>query len=222
MPFEDKAGNNLTPNGGGQYDNPRWSAKYNTATTDNQRVVAGFHTDFNIYKWIRVDYNLGNNVSTVDRREITEISSRAAQGLGSLVTDNYSFKEIESNLLLTFTPTISKDLTFRGILGHNYNQRTSTRQTVTGNQFIVRGLHTLSNTAQQIFNQDLYERRRLIGVFGEVSLGYKNYAFIDVTGRNDWSSTLPIDSRSYFYPSVSGSFVFTDALEIKQPCFNLW
>ena len=217
LPYEDKQGNNLIPNGGGQYDNPRWSAKYNTVTTDNQRIVAGFHTDFNIYKWIRLDYNLGNNVSNVDRREVTEISSRAAQGLGSLVTDNYSAKEIESNLLFTFTPKISNDFTFRGILGNNYNQRTQTRQTVTGNQFIVRGLHTLSNTAQQIFNQDLFERRRLIGVFGEASLGYKNYAFVDVTGRNDWSSTLPVNSRSYFYPSVSGSFVFTDALKLNSP-----
>lgn len=124
LPYEDKDKNNLIPNGGGQYDNPRWSAKYNTATTHNERLVAGFHTDFNIYKWIRVDYNLGNNVSTVDRREVTEISSRAAQGLGSLVTDNYSAKEIESNLILTFTPSISKDLMLRAILGQNYNQRT--------------------------------------------------------------------------------------------------
>ena len=56
-----------------------------------------------------------------------------------------------------------------------------------------------------------------MGVYGDASLGYKNYAFIDVTGRNDWSSTLPVDNRSYFYPSVSGSFVFTDALKMNSP-----
>lgn len=217
LPYQDKEGNNLIPNGGGQYDNPRWSARYNTSTTNNERIIAGFHADFNITKWIRADYNLGNNVSTVERREVTEISSRAAQGLGSLLADDYSAKEIESNFILTFTPKINDNFTFRGILGHNFNQRTETRKTVTGNQYIVRGLHTLSNTSQQIFNADLFERRRLIGVYGEASLGYKNYAFIDVTGRNDWSSTLPVNSRSYFYPSVSGSFVFTDALKMNSP-----
>ena len=100
MPYQDKDGNNLIPNGGGQYDNPHWSAQYNTATTNNERIVAGFHADFNMNKWIRVDYNLGNNVNTVSRREVTEISSRAAQGLGSLVTDDYRIEEIESNLIL--------------------------------------------------------------------------------------------------------------------------
>ena len=221
LPYQDKDGNNLIPNGGGQFDNPRWSAQYNTSTTNNERIVAGFHADFNINSWIKVDYNLGNNATTVSRREVTEISSRGAQGLGSLVSDDYTAKEIESNLILTFTPKISNDFTFRGILGHNFNQRTETRKTVTGNQYIVRGLHTLSNTSQQIFNADLFERRRLIGVYGEASLGYKNYAFIDVTGRNDWSSTLPVNSRSYFYPSVSGSFIFSDAFKLNSTVLTL-
>jgi TonB-linked SusC/RagA family outer membrane protein len=226
LPYQDKDGNTITPNGGGQFDNPRWSAQYNVATTNTERIIAGVHADFNINNWIRVDYNIGNNVNTVNRREVTEISSRAAQGLGSLVLDNYRIQEIESTLLLTFTPKISNDLTFRGVIGHNYNQRTQTRQAATGNQFIVRGIHTLSNTVQQIFGTvvngipilgDYYERRRLIGIFGDAALSYKNYAFVEITGRNDWSSTLPITSRSYFYPSVSGSLIFTDALKLNSP-----
>src|SRR5205807_3348399 len=80
LPYEDKQGRNLTPNGGGQFDNPRWSAKYNTAKTDEERVIAGMHADFNVTKWARVDYALGNNVNTLNRREVTEISSRAAEG----------------------------------------------------------------------------------------------------------------------------------------------
>lgn len=221
LPYQDKAGNNLIPNGGGQYDNPRWSARYNTATTQDERFVGGFHADFNLSHWIKVDYNIGDNINTVSRREVTEISSRAAQGLGSLITDDYRIEEIESNLTLTFSPKISNDFIFKGIIGHNWNQRTETRKQVTGNQYIVRGLHTLANTAQQIFNLDLFQRRRLLGVYGDASLSYKNYAFIDVTGRNDWSSTLPVNSRSYFYPSVSGSFVFTDALKLNSPVLTL-
>ncbi|CAN5215440.1 SusC/RagA family TonB-linked outer membrane protein [soil metagenome] len=216
LPFEDKQGNNLIPNGGGQFDNPRWSAKYNKVLSEEERMVAGMHADFNINSWIKIDYNIGSNVSTIDRREITEISSRAAEGLGSLVLDHFRLQEIESNLLLTFTPRISNDFNLRIVAGHNYNQRISNRQANTGNKFITRGIYSLSNTSQQVFNFDLFEKRRLIGVFGEASLGYKNYAFIDVTGRNDWSSTLPVSSRSYFYPSISGSFVFTDAFKLQS------
>jgi outer membrane receptor protein involved in Fe transport len=217
LPFEDKLGNNLIPNGGGQFDNPHWSDKYNVATTKSERIIAGAHLDFNIKPWMRVDYNLGTNVGTIGRREVVEISSRGAQGLGSLTTDDYQTQEIESNLLLTLTPKIlPNDFSFKAVVGHNYNQQTQTRQTNIGNQYIVRGIHTLPNTAQQIFNADLFFRRRLIGVFGDVAVGYKNYAFIDVTGRNDWSSTLPVENRSYFYPSVSGSLVFTDALKLNS------
>ncbi|MEO6733446.1 MAG: SusC/RagA family TonB-linked outer membrane protein [Ferruginibacter sp.] len=227
LPYQDKAGNNLTWNGGGQFDNPNWSARNNVTTSYEERIIAGIHADFNINKWIRVDYNLGNNVSALNRREITEISSRAAEGLGRIVLENYRKQEIESNLLITFSPTIHKDFGVKLVAGNNINQRTTTRQIATGNKFITRGIYTLGNTSQQIFGPivngvpnpefgDQYIRQRLTGVFGDLTLSYKNFAFVEVTGRNDWSSTLPKANRSYFYPSVSGSLIVTDALQVKS------
>ena len=88
LPFEDQNGLPLQPNVTG-YDNPRWSAKYNTINTNEERMVGGAHFDFTIKKWIRVDYTVGTNVARIDRREVTEIGSRAASGLGRLVLDNY-------------------------------------------------------------------------------------------------------------------------------------
>ena len=107
-------------------------------------------------------------------------------------------------------------LHLKRLLGNNLNQRTITNTTQTGNQFITKGIHNLSNTSQQSFTNDFYSRQRIIGVFGDVTLGYKNYAFLNATLRNDWSSTLPVENRRYLYPSVSGSFVFTDALGIQS------
>lgn len=212
LPYE----KNITPNGGAQFDNPRWSAEHNVATTYDERYVAGVHFDFNIRPWFRVDYQIGTNINTLNRREITDIGSRAAEGTGRIVLDNVRNQEIESNLLFTLTPTIGEDFSLKVVLGDNFNQRTFTRQTNTGSKFITPGIFTLLNTSQQTFNTDYYERRRIMGVFADVVLGYKNYAFINVTGRNDWSSTLPVESRSYFYPSVSGSLVFTDALHMNS------
>ncbi len=215
LPFEDQNGLPLQPNVTG-YDNPRWSAKYNTITTNEERLVAGVHFDFTIYKWIRFDYTAGSNVARIDRREITEIGSRAASGLGRLVLDNYRKQELESNFLVTMTPNIHKDISLKVLVGNNINQRTITDATQTGNQFITKGVYTLSNTSQQQFTNDFYSRQRIIGVFGDVTLGYKNYAFLNGTLRNDWSSTLPVENRSYLYPSVSGSLIVTDALKIKS------
>jgi len=216
LPYQDKEGNNLTPLGAGQFDNPLWSAYNNTATTNETRLVASTHLDYKINEWWQLDLNGGTNVSFLNRREVYEISSRAAQGLGSLTLDERRHSEIEATFLSTFTPKISDDFTLKGIVGFNYNQRTVNREGQTGNRFIERGTYNLINTEQSIFDNDYYSRRRLMGLFGDVTLGYKDYAFLTVTGRNDWSSTLPYESRSYFYPSISGSFVFTDAFNIKN------
>ena len=109
LPFEDENGLSLTPNGGNQFDNPRWSSKYNVARTFEERFIAGIHFDYNINNWIRLDYSLGSNVSSLNRREITEVGSRAAQGLGRLILDNYRKQEIESNFLVTLTPDINEN-----------------------------------------------------------------------------------------------------------------
>jgi len=216
LPYQDKEGNNLTPLGAGQFDNPLWSAYNNTATTNETRLVASMHLDYKINDWWQLDLNGGTNVSFLNRREIYEISSRAAQGLGSLKLDERRHQEIEATFLSSFTPKISDDFSLKGIIGFNYNQRTINREGQTGNRFIVRGTYTLLNTEQAIFDDDYYSRRRLMGLFGDVTLGYKDYAFLNVTGRTDWSSTLPSSNRNYFYPSVSGSFVFTDAFKIND------
>lgn len=215
LPFEDPDGLPLQPNVTG-YDHPLWSAKYNRIKTNEERIVAGVHADFNINKWIRVDYNFGSNVSTIDRREITEIGSRAASGLGRIVLDLYSKQELESTLLFTYTSDIGQDFNLKAIIGNNVNQRTITDALQTGNQFITKGIYTLTNTSQQQFTSDFYSRQRLIGIFADVTLSYKNFAYLNATVRNDWSSTLPVENRRYIYPSVSGSFIFTDALKIQS------
>lgn len=219
VPFEDKNGNSISWVGD-QADNPKWAAKYNRQTTYNERMVAGVHADFNINKWARVDYNVGTNLLNLDRTEIQEVSSRNTKG--HLLKEQYRNQVIESTLLLALTPDISEDFSIKATFGTSYFQSTTNDLVGTGGYradntgYIVRGLYTLSNfidAERDIDNS--YSRRRLFGVFGDLTLGYKNFAFVTVTGRNDISSTLPAAHRSYFYPSISGSFVFSDAFKIQ-------
>lgn len=222
LPYEDKNGNSISWVGS-QADHPFWAAKYNKQNTIDERIVAGVHLDYNITKWARIDYNIGSNVAYLNRREITEVSSRAT--LGRLALDNYRKGELESTLLLSLTPNLGEDFSVKGTLGTSYNQRTTTRELGRGGYeddgatggYIVRGLYTLDNFKNtDRYISDVYSRRRLLGVFGDLTLGYKNFAYVTFTGRNDISSTLPSNNRSYFYPSVSGSLVFSDALKIQS------
>lgn len=216
LPWETPDGGNLNWLGGGQFDHPLWSAKHNYATTTENRVLTSFSADYSILDWWKVDYTLGANLSFLDRNEIYEISSRAYEGLGALVTDGRDHRELESTLKTTFTPQITTDISFTGVLGFNYNQRVTDRLTNEGRRFITPGIYTLANTAQQTFVADDLYKRRIMGVFADATFGFRDYWFVTLSGRNDWSSTLPVESRSYFYPGVSSSFVFSDAFNINS------
>ncbi len=220
LPSETKTGNSLSWLGP-QFDHPFWAAKYNTATSFDERTVANVHFDYKFNNWLQADYNIGSNLATVNREEVLEVSSRGISQ-GTFVLDKFRSQEIESTFLLAITPKTGEDFNIKTTLGTSFNQRTGNRNFASGGRrvggggFIVRGLHTIQNFLPiDKTNSETFSRRRLLGVFGDLTVGYKNFAFVTVTGRNDISSTLPASNRSYFYPSISGSFIFTDALKIK-------
>ncbi|RYF45021.1 MAG: TonB-dependent receptor, partial [Chitinophagaceae bacterium] len=78
----------------------------------------------------------------------------------------------------------------------------------------------LNNTRRQTFANDARTKRRLVGIFGDASLGYRNFAFLTMTGRTDLTSTLPYDNAQYFYPGITGSLVWSDAFKLKSNWFD--
>lgn len=198
--------------GRGQADNPLWS--YENAGFESQvnRIIASVNLGYDIYDWLNVAYKIGINSYNQKNKDFIRPGSTGAGGLGRVTEDNISFEEIESNFLVTFTRDFSDDFSFRGILGHNINQRIQDWQAVQGTQYVVFDIDDLDNTNNVIPFGGEYSRRRLMGVFADLNFGYKNWAFLTLTGRNDWSSTLPKGANSFFYPAVTGSVVITDAL----------
>lgn len=220
IPYQTPTGLPISTNNS-QYDNPLWDFYHNTVSTNVDRTMGNFGTEYKIFNWLTASYQLGINIYDLSRKEIIDIGSRAAGGLGDILTDQYRTSEFESNFLLTAQKDLfDEDFSVKLILGHNLNDRNSTRRSADGAAISVPGIYSLTNTKTQTILLDEITQRRLVGVFGDLTLGYKNYLFLNVSGRNDWSSTLPLISRSYFYPAVSGSFIFTDALDIKNEIFN--
>jgi TonB-linked SusC/RagA family outer membrane protein len=213
LPYQDAAGRPLIPNGGSQFDNPHWAAYNNLANSVDQRVIAGGKIKVDISKNLVFNYNLGNNAYTLHRTERTQEFSRAANGLGRIIDHKYNIEELESVATLSYNTNLTQDLDISASVGQNMNQRSISDAQNTGLDFIVPGIYNLKNTASQSFDSDDRVKRRLIGVFGEVQLGYKNMAYLNFGGRNDWSSTLPKANRSYFYPTVSGSLIVSELLK---------
>lgn len=201
---------------GAAADNPYYSSKYNGLRSQVNRIAASINLGYDITDWLSFNYKVGVNTYNDRRKEITRRGSVGAAGIGQIITDDIYYQEIESNLLLTFDKDLSEDLSLKVIGGYNINQRTSENQQVRGVNSIAFDIDDLDNFNSVTPFGGTYYRRRLMGLFGDVSLGYKDYLFLNLTGRNDWSSTLPASKRSFFYPSVSSSFIFTEALGIQS------
>ncbi len=197
-------------------DHMLWSWENNGIESTVDRFVANINAGYDITDNLNVTYKIGVNTFVDRRLQIWNIGSTAFGGAGSVLKDDIYFQEIESNLLVTYTKDINEDFNVRAVVGHNVNQRTTDRQQVQGQGIISPGIFDIDNTSSVVPTGGGFSRRRLYGVFGDVSLGYRNYLFLNLTGRNDWSSTLPEENRSFFYPAVSTSFIFTEALGINS------
>src|SRR5690606_26426814 len=108
------------------------------------------------------------------------------------------------------------DFSFNAFVGSN--RRNTTRHTsdaATAGGLIVPNLYTINNSFQAPTMTTTHFKKRVNSVFGNFSGGYKDFLYLDFGWRNDWSSTLPADNNSYFYPSVTGSFVFSQLMDAQ-------
>lgn len=216
-PSEDRAGKQIGFNDG-QYTNPVWGAYHNVITSIDDRVVAQARASYKFNNVIRIDYNVGLNSYGLFRDQIIDKSSYGGTDnlLGNMTEVVFRNQEIQSTLVAVFTPKIGSNFTLDVKLGNDVNQRATRNQQVQGVNFVIPGLYNLRNTSTQRFSSDSRTKRRLVGIFADASIGYKNFAFLNITGREDLTSTLPYKNAQYFYPGVSGSLIWTDAFKLKS------
>jgi TonB-linked SusC/RagA family outer membrane protein len=198
-------------------DNPYWSVNYSGLNSKVDRYYGKLTMGFDPLPWLNVQYTAGFNAYT-DRR--TSYNGRGGEIFpnGNITDDNIYRQELDGTLLVTANRDLGTNWNLRAIVGHNVNQRQTQRQAVFGDGIIVPGINDLDNTRVQLAigpNQGLI-KQRFFAVFADVQLSYKEWGFLNVVARNDWSSTLPAGGRSFFYPGVNGSLVFTEALDLKS------
>ncbi len=194
----------------GVQNNPYWVTNFNRFSNSVDRVYGGTSLGYDVTNWFNVTARIGTDFFTENRRAVTRRGTRGRLN-GLFETNNIYERELQSDLIATATRKISNNWTFKGIVGHQFNQRTNRRERVLSEGLNIDKLYTFAN-AQSNVASNFYSRREIFGVYGDFSLDYKNFLFVNVTGRNDWSSTLPVANNSYFYPSASVSFVLTEAL----------
>ncbi len=219
FPYQNLDGSNLLFQLSSQANNPYWAWENDKINTSQKRMVANFNASYSFTSWLSLDYTLGYNDYSSDRKTIVNLGSRGYAGKGYISKSNFNDSALESTLLLSADKDFGEAFNVKATLGHNYNQQTATSFSAAGPEIVNPNIFAIDNTKSQTAGEG-YSRTRKWGVFADVTLSYNNYAFINFSGRNDVSSTLPVKNNSFFYPAVSGSFVFTEALGIQDSFFN--
>lgn len=198
----------------GDIDNPYWIINEDELTSQTNRFTGGINANYKIANWWDVTARLGyDQYKTNDYTYIAPGSALASlYQNGRLSKDGYNYTYITTTVMSNFHKKFG-DFETHLMLGTTSEDFNTNVQNLWGYNFITAGTISFNNMATtNKFFTDATTRRRLVGAYGEAGVSYKNIAYLTVTGRNDWSSTLPIANQSYFYPSVSGSFVFTELL----------
>src|SRR5690606_2510508 len=141
--------------------------------------------------------------------------------LGEYINFNERVENLDATVMANYDTDFSEDLSLTVAAGYNFFQRTS--NSLTGSSvggLVVPDVYNLDNSAQASASSMRRTKYRIYGVLGNATLGYKNAAFLELSARNDWSSTLPAENNSFLYGAVGASVIFTDLFDIKNDILN--
>ena len=203
------------------WDNPYFMRYKNYESDSRSRIIGYAQADWAITNYLSLmgRYSIDTYSELQEERKSLGTSS-GEFGVGRPdVTSGYSrfnksFLETNLDFLLKFNKNLSENLNLSALLGTNMRRsRVDQIFISTNGGLIVPGLFSISNSSSSLLNpEELLTEVGVNGVFAGFSLGYKNSLFLDGTIRRDQSSTLPSSNNSYYYPSVSGSFIFSNVL----------
>lgn len=209
--------------------NPYYILEHNLNTYNSERFYGKFQVDYEFLKYFKFTYRMGLDTTTGQTEYGAENlyalyyegtpngedlggSSPFAGELGEYSVKTIRRREINQDLLLTFNMPIN-DFHINALVGFNGNERSYSYQQSQVNDLTIPAWFDLSNSAQRPTVTQYRELRRLMGVFGQAEVSWKNMLYLTVTARNDWSSTLPKGNRDFFYPGFTGSFLFSELLD---------
>jgi len=204
---------------------------------DVSRITGNFNIGYKPTSWLDIKERVGID-SYSERRRLQkpkysflpadEAGNYSADNVqtsnGSYEIDQLNVNEFVHDLMVTATHKFNEDFQGSLMIGNNIRQRyVSTVNTATNASggLVVPGWYNLANSNGPVnVITDNISRRRLVGLYADLNLSYKNMLFLEATARNDWSSTLPTANNSFFYPSVSMSFLFSELL--KESSVSNW
>lgn len=204
-------------------DNPVYTLATNRFVDNVNRTIASAFVNYSPVKWLNFTYRFGNDFYT-DARTHTAPGPKGTVGelingdndMGFINEYNLKNRIITSTAIANFNHAfINDNLSVDFKIGHDLRDAKVRRVSTTGDTLVVPDLFLMQNTKKVLANSFISDQRNY-GFFGDLTLGWKNLLFLNITGRNDFTSTLSKENRSYFYPSASISYIFSDQFHLPQ------
>lgn len=193
------------------YSNPYWNAYYNTQSQDRHRLIGDFHLAFHLLDGL--DLRLRTSTDWYNDKRKSKVKwGTSGTPYGNYSEENYTVQENNTEAVLTYQKQISQDWNVDALVGFNVRNKKYEYNYQAAPRLAVPDLYTLTNSRDQLTSSNDFYRLRQYGVYASATVNYKNWAYLSLTGRNDWSSTLPVGNNSYFYPSVTASLLLNEAL----------
>lgn len=200
--------------GGGGYDNPYWTINQNPFVDDVNRVYGYGEVNFTPWTWLKLTERLGNDFYSDRRNQHFAIGSRTLPA-GQIFQQDYFYRHVNNDILATASKDFSDKFSASLTVGNNIYSRYQQQNYVQGDQLVVPDFYNISNAAV-VLSRNNIDRYRTYAWYGSLDLSVANMLYLTFTGRNEHSSTLPTDNNSFFYPSASASFVFTEPLGLSN------
>lgn len=199
------------------HDNPYFGLYENRNSQNIDRVFGNVALTYDFTTDLSLMVRSGTDVSNELRTRRRAYSTQRFQR-GSYREERVGFSEINTDFLLSYRKNLSEQIDLNVGFGGNAMRQNGRFSDVIAPELAVPGIYTLGNSRVALQNLATVPstQKRINSLYATAQLGFNNYLYLDLSARNDWSSTLPADSRSYLYYAANMSAVLTDAFHIKS------
>ncbi len=197
------------------HDNPYWTLNKNTNSRTRDRLYGNFALQYDFTDYLNIKASVGTDLYN---EEVMEKRAKMSNDwkLGQFNAYTNFANETNAMILLSFNKELNEDFSLAATAGGNLMHAYNRFQSTTVAELIVPDLYAVSNAASTPTTALRFSNKEIQSLYATASLGYKRWLYLDLTARNDWSSTLPMDNNSYFYPSASLGWVFTETFGLRS------
>ena len=202
-------------------NNPWMIVNENTNSFNANRLLGDINATYHINDRMNLRVRTGQDMKN-DIRQYRRATSTKKVLFGSFREDRLSFMENNTEALLSWSnaaPMEQKDLRIDAKVGGNLMLQQSSSLIANNPQLLQPGVFTLTNNRSSVQTEGRSAQKAIRSLFGTASFAFKSMYYLDLSARNDWSSTLPVENNSYFYPAASASVIVSEMADLGKISF---